>query len=156
MLTIDSVLEKLGKAFSDRSRRVVEISLERFVRLGHTTFDTTHLLHGLYSEGDGVGYHVLSHFDFEKLVNCDVPSASTTLAEREYSLDPELAIVRKAIGLSTRRMSHRYIGTEHLLIGVAAAGTKASTLLANSGIRPRDLVFEVYNLLGESLEAGGD
>lgn len=156
MLTIDSILEELGNKFTDRSRRVVALSLERFVRLGHTRFDTTHLLHGLYLEGDGVGYHVLSHFDFEKLVNGDVPSASIALAEREYSLDPELAVVRKAIELSTRRMSHRYIGTEHLLIGVAAAGTKASTLLADSGIRSRDLVFEVYNLLGESLEAGGD
>ena len=153
---MDEILERLGNTFTDRSRRVVELSIERFDHLGASTFDTTHLLHGLYLEGDGVAFHVLSHFRFTSPPKLEIRLVPQKAEKIEFTVDPEFAIVAHAITFSNRWTPHRHIGTENLLIGVAAAGTKSALSLANLGIVPADLVMELYNLLGQGLASGVD
>jgi ATP-dependent Clp protease ATP-binding subunit ClpA len=156
VLRRDVVLERLGEAFTDRSRRVVDLSLERFAQLGNSTYNSTDLLHGLYLESDGVAFHVLDQFDFGRKTNFETPVDLPVTLEGEFNIEPELSLVANEIATSMKRMSHRYIGTEHLLLGVAASGTKSARMLTELGIRPADLANELYNLLGYGLESGVD
>lgn len=46
------------------------------------------------------------------------------------------------------KLNHRYIGTEHLLVGVAAEGTASAVILGKIGLRPQDVRSEVLAILG--------
>ena len=45
-------------------------------------------------------------------------------------------------------MNHNYIGTEYLLLGIVALGTKSVKLLADLGINDESVTHEVRGLMG--------
>jgi Clp amino terminal domain, pathogenicity island component len=58
-----------GAPFTPRSKKVLELSLQECLSLGHTDIGTEHLLLGLLREGEGVGAQVLTRLgvDAEEL-----------------------------------------------------------------------------------------
>jgi ATP-dependent Clp protease ATP-binding subunit ClpA len=53
-----------------------------------------------------------------------------------------------------RALGHDWIGTEHLLLGIAAGGTRAARVLAEAGATSEALHGALYEEIGQPLDAG--
>src|SRR5579875_1506575 len=112
--------------FTDRARRVVVLSQEEARGFHHNYIGTEHLLLGLLGEGEGVAARALAtlgvtaaHDRAEVTARVGRGNASRSghipLTPRAQK-DLELAL-REAVTLS-----HNYIGTEHILLGIVQEG----------------------------------
>jgi Clp amino terminal domain, pathogenicity island component len=125
--------------FTERARWVMHHAQEEARRLNHHVVDTEHVLLGLVREGAGVATKVLSDLGAEpEAVRNDVEQ----LLERgEHQPHGELPLTRRADYLlelavdEAQRLNHRYIGTEHLLLGIVREGHGiANDVLARRGV----------------------
>jgi Clp amino terminal domain, pathogenicity island component len=55
---------------------------------------------------------------------------------------------------NARRLGHNYIGCEHLLLAVAAAGEPASAVLRDQGVTPERVEAEILRVIGPGHAAG--
>ena len=110
--------------FTPRSRAVLGLAHAEANRLGSTQIGTEHLLLGLLDEGNGVAAHVLMEHGVQlrelgaALVRRIQPAGEA--ATQVIGLSPS---AKRAIELSVaeaNRLHHRYLGTEHLLLGLVA------------------------------------
>ena len=112
-----------GYNFTDRVRKVLQMAREEAARLHHEYVGTEHILLGILHEGDGVAAMVLTnlHVDFEK-VTATVKSIVKEGKNDARSPDlPYTSRARKILEFSmseAHELDHRYVGTEHLLLGV--------------------------------------
>jgi ATP-dependent Clp protease ATP-binding subunit ClpC len=117
--------------FTERARRVLWHADKEALRLNHNFLGPEHLLLGLIREGDGVAGQILARLNVDPSVvrqraefNAG-PGART--APDMMALTPR---TKKAILLAVdeaRRMGHRYVGTEHLLLGLVREGEGISS-----------------------------
>jgi ATP-dependent Clp protease ATP-binding subunit ClpA len=113
--------------FTERAKRVLTFAQEEAQKARHDHIGTEHLLLGLTRETDGVAARVLGNLG----VRADeVRSRLEGVLDRD---SPSVVIqqivptsrVKRMIELSfeeSRRMGHRYVGTEHLLLGLLLEG----------------------------------
>jgi ATP-dependent Clp protease ATP-binding subunit ClpC len=137
--------------FTERARRVLELSAEEAKSLGSDRVDSEHLLLGLVREGDGVAAMVLTNLGVEL---SKVRSATEFAIGRgehrpagEVGLSPR---AKKAIELAVdeaRRLGHHYIGTEHLLLGLIREGDGVAGLLETLGVTLEKVRVEVIRVL---------
>ncbi len=139
--------------FTERARRVIVLSREEANRLNHDYIGTEHLLLGLVKVGGGVAAEVLKSFDLnlgrlrlevEKLVQ---PGPSTfTMGEVPFT--PR---AKKVLDLSVDEATsfgHNYIGTEHILLGLAREEEGvAARILAGMGLTPEKIRERTMELL---------
>lgn len=141
--------------FTDRARKVMQLTNQEAQQLGHNYIGTEHVLLGLIAEGAGVAAFVLKKFgvtlerareELEKLTprgSLD-PSASIKL--------PQTPLTRSAIEKSmkvARQMNHHYIGTEHLLLGLLAQPDGlACWVLFRCGLSLKSVRDDVADVLG--------
>jgi Clp amino terminal domain, pathogenicity island component len=121
--------------FTDRARRVKQLANQEAQRLNHEYIGTEHILLGLVKEGSGVACNVLKNLnvdlgririEVEKIVQLG-PNVVTM---GKLPLTPNVkGIIDLAIKEATM-LSHSYVGTEHLLLGM---------LLINDGVACRVL-----------------
>jgi len=127
--------------FTERARRVLTLAQEEAQRFNHNYIGTEHLLLGLVREGDGVAAKVLSNLGVE--LN-KVRSAVEFIIGRgdrqstgEIGLTPRAKKVIELAVDEARRLSHSYIGTEHLLLGLVREGEGiAAGVLESLGVNP--------------------
>lgn len=133
---------------TDRARTTVELGVKCADELGDSAFDSCHLLAGLYREGKSAAYHVLNRFDVTQtqIDNALVSREHTTSAT--FKIDDDIRTLLNAALAAADEMSHRRIGTEHLLIGTAADGTQSAKLLTGIGVSPNEVTNAVFALLG--------
>jgi ATP-dependent Clp protease ATP-binding subunit ClpC len=112
--------------FSQRARQVLALAHEEAQRFNHNYIGTEHLLLGLVREGEGVAAKVLGNLgvDVAKVRNAVefIIGRGDRGPVGEIGLTPR---ARRVIELATdeaRRLGHRYIGTEHLLLGLVREG----------------------------------
>jgi ATP-dependent Clp protease ATP-binding subunit ClpC len=112
--------------FSQRARQVLALAQEEAQRFNHNYIGTEHLLLGLVREGEGVAAKVLGNLgvDVAKVRNAVefIIGRGDRGPVGEIGLTPR---ARRVIELATdeaRRLGHRYIGTEHLLLGLVREG----------------------------------
>jgi ATP-dependent Clp protease ATP-binding subunit ClpC len=112
--------------FTDRARTVLVLAQEEARLLEHSFIGTEHILLGVLREGDGVGAEALRFLGVsyeavrEKVVETigiagSAPSGSPPFTPR----------AKKVMELSLRealQLNHSYIGTEHILLGLAREG----------------------------------
>jgi ATP-dependent Clp protease ATP-binding subunit ClpA len=112
--------------FTDQARQVVVLAQEEARALGHGYIGTEHILLGLLSEGEGIAAQALAALDI------------TLAAAREQAVEiigegtgqpaghiPFTPRTKKVLELSLReaqRLGDGYIGTEHILLGLAREG----------------------------------
>lgn len=112
--------------FTERARKVIALAQDEARRLGHNYIGTEHLLLGLIREGDGVAAKVL------KELGVDLAQSRAAV---EHIIGHKDQPVTGAVGMTprakkvlelavdeARRMGHKYIGTEHLLLGIIREG----------------------------------
>jgi ATP-dependent Clp protease ATP-binding subunit ClpC len=140
--------------FTDRARKVVQLSNTEAQRFKHEHVDTPHLLLGLLKEGDGVAFHVLNSFDIDlRKARIEVGDClQGNDHEPDFGKLPETPSFKKVIEHAldeARELNHNYVGTEHLLLGLLREPDDSmAQVLANLGLKPADVRQKVLNLLG--------
>ena len=140
--------------FTDRVKKVMQIAREEAVRLGNDYVGTEHLLLGLIKEGDGVAVAVLRSMsiDLEELsANIEKTITSTggmmTIGQM-LPFTPRAKKVLEIAANEARSMSHKYIGTEHLLLALMKdTESTASNALASAGLEYEKVKEEINRVL---------
>jgi ATP-dependent Clp protease ATP-binding subunit ClpC len=127
-------------------------------RFNHEYIGTEHILLGLVKEGSGVGANVLKNLgvdlhrvrmEVEKLVK---PGPDMVTMGKL----PQTPRAKKVIEYSieeARNLSHNYVGTEHILLGLLREHEGvAAQVLMNLGLKLEEVREEVLNLLGAGVE----
>src|SRR4051812_12813134 len=125
-----------GYNFTERVRKVLAMAREEAARLHHEYVGTEHILLGLIREGEGVAATVLQN------LGVDLDAVSDRINEtvkrgKSGTPGPDLPYTSRAkkvleLAMSqARELSHSYVGTEHLLLGLIAEhkGIAAQVLL---------------------------
>src|SRR3972149_5054367 len=108
--------------FTERARKVLTLAQEEAQRFNHNYIGTEHLLLGLVREGDGVAAKVLANLGVE--LNKVRSAVEFIIGRGDRTVTGEIGLTpraKKGIELAVdaaRRLSHHYIGTEHLLLGL--------------------------------------
>jgi pantothenate kinase type III len=121
--------------FTDRARKVMVLAEREARRLRHEYLGTEHLLLGLIKEDSGVAGNVLKnlHIDahrireeVERLIKRGDISVAGPLQHT-----PRVKRVLKQALQESHKLNHKYVGTEHLLIGLLSEieGVAAQVLL---------------------------
>jgi len=145
--------------FSERARRVLSLAQEEAQRFNHNYIGTEHILLGLARETDGVAARVLTSLGVEL---SKVRSAVEFIIGRGERPSPgDIGLTpraKKVIELSVdeaRRLSHHYIGTEHLLIGIMREGEGvAAGVLESLGVSLDKVRTETTRILNQSVSQG--
>jgi prophage maintenance system killer protein len=148
------------RRFTDRARRAVQLAQEQARHLNHNYIGTEHILLGLLGEGEGVAAKALASLGISlEAVRAQVEELIGQGQSAPTGHIPFTPRAKKALALSLRealQLGHNYIGTEHLLLGLAREGEGvAAELLVGFGAghaRLRDQVLRV--LTGEGEQAG--
>src|SRR4051794_5282861 len=149
--------------FTDRARKVMQLANQEAQRFNHEYVGTEHVLLGLIKEGSGVAANVLKNLDVDlRKIRNEV--------EKIVTAGPDMVVMgrlphtpraKKVIEYSieeARNLSHNYVGTEHLLLGLLREQEGvAAQVLMNLGLKLDDVREEVLNLLGHNMpnEGGG-
>jgi ATP-dependent Clp protease ATP-binding subunit ClpC len=137
--------------FTERARRVVVLAQEEATELNHSYIGTEHLLLGLMRDSGSVASRALRELEIsqdavrERVIEIigrgkQAPSGHIPFTPR----------AKKVLELSLRealQLNHSYIGTEHILLGLAGEGegvaAQVLTKLGGSLSRVRDKVIEL-------------
>ncbi len=146
--------------FSERARRVLSLSQEEALRFNHNYIGTEHILLGLVRETEGVAARVLSNLGIEltkvrSAVEFIIGRGEKPVSGENIGLTPRAKRVIELAVDEARRMSHHYIGTEHLLIGLMREGEGvAAGVLESLGVTLDKVRAETQRLLSQSLTPG--
>jgi hypothetical protein len=146
--------------FTDRARRVVVLAQEEAGRLNHNYIGTEHLLLGLIHEGEGIAARALEALGIRlEVVREEVEEIIGRGSEPPAGRIPFTPRAKKVLELSLRealQLSHSYIGTEHILLGLIREGEGvAAQVLVTLGADLARVRGQVITLLsGEAVAAG--
>jgi ATP-dependent Clp protease ATP-binding subunit ClpC len=124
--------------FTDRARRVVVLAQDEARGLQHNYIGTEHILLGLLG-GGGVAGRILDRFDMPiDEVREDIKARVGLGKTPPRGRIPFTPRAKKVLELALRealKLSHNYIGTEHILLGVIREGdgVAAQVLSARAG-----------------------
>jgi len=148
--------------FTDRVKKVLQIAKEEAVRMGNDYVSTEHLLLGLVKEGDGVAVAVLHSLgvDLELLAQnlekAITSSGGMMTIGQMLPFTPRAKKVLELAASEARVMSHKYIGTEHLLLAlIKDTESAAANALIAAGLEYERLKEEILRVLrgGETSSA---
>lgn len=144
--------------FTDRARKVMKLANKGAVRLNQVHIGTEHILLGLAKEGSGVAANILNDLgvdhrtiwlEIEKIV----ASGPDKVPKEKLPLTPKARNVINYSMQEAQKMSHNYVGTEHLLLGLLREQEGvAAQILMNLGQKLEDVRQEVLNLLGHGMD----
>jgi ATP-dependent Clp protease ATP-binding subunit ClpC len=150
-----------GYNFTERVRKVLAMAREEAARLHHEYVGTEHILLGLIREGEGVAAAVLQNLtvdldDVQQKIEDTVKkgkAAQTTGPDLPYT-----SRAKKVLELAmseARELSHSYVGTEHLLLGLLREEKGiAAQVLADAGVNLDAARAETLRLLGTEMPQG--
>jgi ATP-dependent Clp protease ATP-binding subunit ClpC len=150
-----------GYNFTERVRRVLMLARGQALHLGHEYVGTEHILLGICAEGKGTAAAVLHSLqvDLEGVVTSvhQVVRPGTTPTDRVDL--PYTSRAKKVLELAmseARELSHTYVGTEHLLLGLIREEKGiAAQVLQQHGATAAVVRPEVIRLLAaDPAEAG--
>src|SRR5881227_1321159 len=139
--------------FTERSRKVLRFAQEEAQRLHHNYIGTEHLLLGLVREDEGVAGKVLTSLgvDLEKVRKAveDIIGRGDRIVLGEIGLTPRAKKVIELAVDEARLLNHRYIGTEHLLLGLVREGQGiAAGVLESLGVNLEDTRAQTMMVFG--------
>lgn len=130
----------MHERFSDRARHAMALANREAGKLNHNDLRPAHLMLGLIAEGECVATEALRllKVDLEK-VRSEV-SARMGKGEADGSMGrrAQTEELRAVINLAiqeARKLNHRYVGTEHMILGLLAHGESIpATVLRDQGL----------------------
>ena len=141
--------------FTERARKVMSLAQEEAQRFNHNYIGTEHILLGLVAEGDGVAAKVLTSLgvELEQVRNAVefIIGRGDRIVLGEIGLTPRAKKVVELAVDEARRLNHRYIGTEHLLLGLIREGEGiAAGVLQSRGVRLDNVRRATIEVLSQS------
>src|SRR5262252_8777578 len=139
--------------FTVRAKRVLFYARSEVSQFGGSTIEPEHILLGLLDEGKGLGSRILLR------AGVSLDDIRSEIADRltggeklpESAGIPFSASCERALQYAAEeadRLMHRYIGTEHLLLGVLREeGCVAAEVLKARGLRIEGIREEIVELL---------
>jgi ATP-dependent Clp protease ATP-binding subunit ClpC len=129
--------------YADRVGKVLALAREEAIRLQHDYVGTEHLLLGLIREGEGVAAAVLTNLSVDldqvqERIEESVRRGKATIALGELPYTSRAVSVLDVMGAEATERGHRYVDTEHLLLGLLR--------------EERGIAAEVLNQLGVTVE----
>src|SRR6186713_530639 len=154
-----------GYNFTERVRKVLAMAREEAARLHHEYVGTEHILLGLIREGEGVAATVLQNLSVELDEIQQKIEETVKKGKAAQTTGPDLPYTSRAkkvleLAMSeARELSHSYVGTEHLLLGLLREGKGiAAQVLTDAGVNLEQSRAETLRLLGSDMpqaSAGG-
>ncbi|HLR09199.1 MAG TPA: ATP-dependent protease ATP-binding subunit ClpC [Bacillota bacterium] len=140
--------------FTERAQKVLALSQEEAVRLGHNNIGTEHILLGLVREGNGIAAKALQSLGLEvKKIQQEVESL-IGVGKQPMQTIHYTPRAKKVVELSqdeARKLGHSYVGTEHILLGLIREGEGvAARVLNNLGVSLNKARQQVLQLLGSN------
>lgn len=113
--------------FTPRAQQVLALARKEADRFNHNYVGTEHLLLGLIKLGQGVAVNVLQKMglDLETVrmeVEKQVGSGPESKLAGNIPYTPRVKKVLQLAGKEAKTLSHSYVGTEHLLLGLLREG----------------------------------
>ena len=113
--------------FTPRAQQVLQLARKEADRFNHNYVGTEHLLLGLIKLGQGVAVNVLQKMglDLETVrmeVEKQVGSGPETKIVGNVPYTPRVKKVLALAGKEAKALSHSYVGTEHILLGLLKEG----------------------------------
>ena len=159
--------------FTAKANEALNQAINSAETLGHTYVGSEHLLLGLLKVGSGVAATVLNKNgitadNIEELMRANIGCGTPTKLSPDYFTPRAKRVIEVAMAGCTQ-MGKKYVGTEHLLIGVLSEGDNyairfirelgvdaaalTNAALRSSGINPDDAVSDIKP---SSAKAGND
>jgi ATP-dependent Clp protease ATP-binding subunit ClpC len=140
--------------FSERARRSLTRAQEEAQRFGHNYIDTEHILLGLIADEDSVASKVLVNLGAAPSKIRAGVEFVVGRGERssigEVGLTPRAKRVIELAVDEARRLSHSYIGTEHLLLGLLREREGGAVgVLESFGVTLERAQAEINNFLNQ-------
>src|SRR5262245_27265767 len=142
--------------FTDRAKKVMSFARQEAMKFNHEYIGTEHILLGLVQEGSGVAANVLKNMniDLEKIrheVEKIVKTGPSMVTMGQLPFTPRAKKVLELSMEEASQLSHNYIGTEHLLLGLIKENEGiAAQVLMNLGVKLEEVREEVLEFLGAS------
>lgn len=143
--------------FTDRSRKVAQLAVREALRTAHAEVHPEHVLLGLLLEGSGIAASVLKNLgvDLPALRGRTAAALPTPGRLPDDKSTPPFSERTHAVFAAAKTaaadLSHNYVGTEHLLLGLLAAHPPTATAV---GRTVDEATGEVVTLLGGVVPAG--
>ena len=109
--------------YSKRAQSVIQFANQEAARLGHDHISTGHLLLGLIREGEGAAITFLkeANIDLEKMKAelegvMESKGRGSVIGQLQLTVRANTAL--KLAAEESQNMGHKYVGTEHLLVGL--------------------------------------
>jgi ATP-dependent Clp protease ATP-binding subunit ClpC len=139
--------------FTDRARRVVVLAQEEARMLNHNYIGTEHILLGLVHEGEGVAANALESLGISlESVRSGVEEIIGQGQTAPTGHIPFTPRAKKVLELALRealQLGHKYIGPEHLLLGLVREGEGvAAQVLQKRGLELKRVREQVVEILG--------
>ncbi|KUO49930.1 MAG: ATP-dependent Clp protease ATP-binding subunit ClpC [Desulfitibacter sp. BRH_c19] len=140
--------------FTEKAQMVLRLAHKEAAAIGQSTLDTEHLLLGILKEGKGIGAKALSSLgvDLETVREETIQLAgqkNPITPGKEIHIGPRAKKVIELASEEARNLGVKYIGTEHLLLGLLKEGEGvASKVLAKLHVNDEKLTMQVMKLLG--------
>jgi ATP-dependent Clp protease ATP-binding subunit ClpC len=151
-----------GYNFTERVRKVLAMAREEAERLRHEYVGTEHILLGLIREGEGVAAAVLQNLsvDLDEIQQKIEDTVKKGKAAAATGPDlPYTSRAKKVLELAmaeARDLTHNYVGTEHLLLGLLREEKGiAAQVLTDAGINLDAARAETLRLLGTDMPQSG-
>jgi ATP-dependent Clp protease ATP-binding subunit ClpC len=144
-----------GYNFTERVRKVLAMAREEAARLHHEYVGTEHILLGLIREGEGVAATVLQNLSVELDEIQQKIEETVKKGKAAQTTGPDLPYTSRAkkvleLAMSeARELSHSYVGTEHLLLGLLREEKGiAAQVLTDAGVNLEAARAETLRILG--------
>lgn len=110
------------KGFTKKANDALNIAIDEASKFGHTYIGTEHILLGLSMEGSGVAATVLSECGLDsdslrKLIEESIGVGSRTVLTPDDFTPRTKRVMQNAV-ISSARIGHNFVGTEHLLMAL--------------------------------------
>ena len=152
----------MQERFSDRARHAMALANLEASKLNHTELRPAHLMLGLIAEGKCVATEALRLLDVdlnrvrvEVNARLEAGEAGGSMGKRAHT--EELRSVINLAIQEARRLNHRYVGTEHLILGLLAHGQSIpARVLADQGLNLDRLRDKTLALLSSDMDPAHD
>ena len=107
--------------FTNKAKKVIEISNDISIELGHNYIGTEHILYGLAKEGEGIAAKVLLNNGItpEKIIKkIEEIVGKGNEIEETLGFTPRTKRILENAFLETKKIGSNFIGTEHLLLAI--------------------------------------
>ncbi|MGP4109038.1 ATP-dependent protease ATP-binding subunit ClpC [Virgibacillus sp. L01] len=145
--------------FTERAQKVLALSQEEAVRLGHNNIGTEHVLLGLVREGEGIAAKALQSLGLEVPKIQEEVEKLIGVGKQPMQTIHYTPRAKKVVELSqdeARKLGHSYVGTEHILLGLIREGEGvAARVLNNLGVSLNKARQQVLQLLGSNESQAG-